>query len=141
MLGDTIQHYKVGQKLGEGGMGEVYLAEDVRLGRPVALKFLPAALKADPDSRARLLNEARAVRQEIVGGADFGPGPYLKVPNREPGDDDPDFEVVNRVFCPWGYPPDPVRAFRRNLRMRLERVDLVQVAPAAWEWRLTVRPR
>jgi hypothetical protein len=69
------------------------------------------------------------------GGTDvWGAGPYLKVPNVGPGDEG---EVVNRVFCPWGYPPDPLRAFRRNIRMRLERVELVRVAEAAWEWRLT----
>jgi tetratricopeptide (TPR) repeat protein len=58
--GSTVLHYKIGARLGEGGMGEVYLAEDSRLGRLVALKFPRADLQSDPAERARLLREARA---------------------------------------------------------------------------------
>ncbi|HTG17148.1 MAG TPA: protein kinase, partial [Blastocatellia bacterium] len=60
MIAENISHYRIIKELGTGGMGEVYLAEDTRLGRRVALKFLPASFQYDPDRRTRFLEEARA---------------------------------------------------------------------------------
>ena len=59
MIGQTISHYRIIEKLGRGGMGEVYLAEDLRLSRKVAIKFLPADVATDERARQRLLREAK----------------------------------------------------------------------------------
>jgi len=76
MVTNSIAHYKILEKLGAGGMGEVYLAEDTRLGRKVALKLLPASFHYDTDRRERFLQEARAASMlrspNLTAVYDFG---------------------------------------------------------------------
>ncbi len=60
MIGQTVSHYRILQKIGAGGMGDVFLAEDTKLERQVALKFLPTKLTSDPEAKKRFEREAKA---------------------------------------------------------------------------------
>lgn len=112
-------------------------------------------VKLSADERAALATTGRAILRRPVewplpdqipdfarayadpGGTDlWGPGPYLKVPSRIAGDDS--WEPVNRVFCPWGYPPDRIRVTHSAVYLQLTAVELVRVGPASWEWVLGV---
>lgn len=82
--GTMVSHYRIVEKIGAGGMGEVYLAEDTKLKRKVALKFMPIHLASDDDMRARFTREAQAVAKlnhpnivVVHEVSEFGDRPYF----------------------------------------------------------------
>ena len=79
MIGKTILHYKISEKLGEGGMGIVYKAEDTKLKRRVAIKFLPSQIAADSEERERFRIDAKAAAALNHHGVDAQFEPHVTV--------------------------------------------------------------
>lgn len=82
--GTMVSHYRIVQKIGAGGMGEVYLAEDTKLGRRVAMKFLPAHLVSDEEIKARFIRETQTIARlnhpnivSIYDVSEFNGRPYF----------------------------------------------------------------
>ncbi len=73
MIGKTLSHYKVIEKIGQGGMGEVYRAEDTNLDREVAIKVLPEQFTQDPQRLPRFEREAKLLASLVVYGGKNAP--------------------------------------------------------------------
>jgi serine/threonine protein kinase len=93
MIGRRLGHYRVVERLGAGGMGEVYRAHDEKLGRDVALKVLPAGALADEDARRRFRKEAQTLSRLSH--------PHIAALFDADSVEGTDFLVMELVSCAW----------------------------------------
>src|SRR5258708_32785983 len=131
MIGRKVSHYRVLQILGGGGMGVVYEAEDLKLGRRVALKFLPEELGADPAALHRFESEARAASTlnhpnicTIYGVEEFEGRPFLIMELLEG-------ETLRDLMATIE-PGKPAVEFTKLLDLALQITAGTGCAPATW---------
>lgn len=120
MIGRTLAHYEVLEKLGEGGMGAVYLARDTKLGREVALKILPDHFAKDSERLARFHREARTLAAlnhptiAAIHGLESDQDLHFLVMERAPGED------LSERIARGALPPDEAIAIARQIAQGLE---------------------